>query len=309
MNPDDSKEVGKGKLYIVATPIGNLGDMTLRALETLREADLIAAEDTRRTRKLLSYFEIHKPTISYHEHNAIARGADLLEKIFSGKTVALVTDAGTPCISDPGRLLVEAALERGIEPVTIPGPTALIAALVVSGLPAQPFVFLGFPPAKGAERRRFFQKYAGIEMTLIVYEAPKRLLRTLKDIEEHWGDRKTAVARELTKVHEEIFRGRVSEALSHFEGEVRGEVALVVEGAAPGGDRQPGLWPTDSESSGIGPGATKPEPWQEELDRLLAGGLTSKEAVQAIVRRFGLPRRIVYQAALKIKNQNPGGGG
>ena len=206
-NPDDSKEAKEGKLYIVSTPIGNLADITLRAIETLRSADMIAAEDTRRTRKLLSHLEIHKPLVSYREHNARTRGSELLDKISSGKSVALVTDAGTPCISDPGMFLVESALERGIEPVSIPGPTALISALVVSGLPTHPFVFLGFPPSKGSERRRFFEKNARIDMTLILYESPKRLEKTLKAMAENWGDRKVAVARELTKVHEEVFRG------------------------------------------------------------------------------------------------------
>ncbi len=307
-NPDDSKEAKEGKLYIVATPIGNLADITLRALETLRAADIIAAEDTRRTRKLLSYFEIHKPTVSYREHNERTRGSDLLDKIASGKIVALVTDAGTPCISDPGHLLVEAALERGIEPVAVPGPTALISALVVSGLPAQPFVFLGFPPSKGAERRRFFEKNAKLEMTLILYESPKRLVKTLKDIAENWGDRKLAVARELTKMHEEVFRGRISEAMSHFAGEVRGELALVVEGAATGAVAQP-----ESEQAAESSELSNAEcfrqqslPWKEELKVLLAGGLSSKEAVQAVVRRFSLPRRVVYQAVLEMKKSGMG---
>ncbi len=289
LNPDDSPEAGK--LYIVSTPVGNLADITLRALETLRAVDLIAAEDTRRTRKLLSYFEIHKPTVSYHEHNARTRGSELLEKIVSGKSVALVTDAGTPCISDPGYLLVEAALARGIELVAVPGPTALISALVVSGLPTHPFVFLGFPPAKGAERRRFFEKYATLDMTLLLYESPNRLEKTLKSMEEAWGDRKMAVARELTKLHEEVFRGRISEALSHFAGEVRGEIALVVEGAAA---------QTSQVLRGEDTSLKSPD-WKEELKELLAGGLAARDAVREISRRRDLPRRAVYQAVLEMK--------
>jgi 16S rRNA (cytidine1402-2'-O)-methyltransferase len=266
---------------------------------------MIAAEDTRRTRKLLSHLDIHKPLVSYHEHNARTRGSELLDRIDSGKSVALVTDAGTPCISDPGMFLVEAALERGIEPVAVPGPTALISALVVSGLPTHPFVFLGFPPSKGTERRRFFEKYARIEMTLILYESPKRLGKTLKDMAENWGDRKAAVARELTKLHEEVFRGKISEALVHFAGEVRGEVALVVEGAAQGADMR-------SESCGAAGNVALSDPeccapqlpsWQEELQALLAGGLSSKEAVRRVATRCGLPRRVVYQAALELKKQ------
>lgn len=293
-NPDDSREAGK--LYIVSTPVGNLADITLRALETLRTVDLIAAEDTRRTRKLLSYFEIHKPTVSYHEHNARTRGSELLEKIVSGKSVALVTDAGTPCISDPGYLLVEAALARQIELVAVPGPTALISALVVSGLPPQPFVFLGFPPAKGAERRRFFEKYATLDMTLLLYESPNRLEKTLKSMEAVWGDRKMAVARELTKLHEEVFRGRISEALSHFAGEVRGEIALVVEGAGARGAAAKTSQVLHGEDTSL----ESPD-WKEELKELLAGGLSAKEAVREISRRRGLPRRTVYQAVLEMK--------
>lgn len=302
-NPNDSQQAKEGKLYIVSTPIGNLADITLRALETLRAADIIAAEDTRRTRKLLSYFEIHKPTVSYHEHNARTRGSDLLDKIASGKSVALVTDAGTPCISDPGKLLVEEALERGIQLVAIPGPTALISALVVSGLPTQPFVFLGFPPSKGIERRRFFEKNARIEMTLILYESPKRLAKTLKDIAQNWGDRKVAVARELTKVHEEVFRGQISEALSHFAGEVKGEIVLVVEGAVLGADAQPesNLGAANSQIPKGGGSCPESSPWKEELKTLLEGGLSSREAVQTIAGRFGLGRRTVYQAALEMK--------
>lgn len=304
-NHDDCNEAGKGNLFLVATPIGNLGDITLRALETLRNVDIIAAEDTRRTRKLLSYFDIHKPLVSYHEHNARTSGNDLLEKIACGRNVALVTDAGTPCVSDPGKLLVQAALERGIEPVAIPGPTALISALVVSGLSSQPFVFLGFAPVKGVERRRFFQASSSFEMTLILYESPKRLLKTLKDISQIWGDRKIAVARELTKMHEEIFRGRISEALLYFAGEVRGEIVLVVEGAV---HEVAGIESTVVLENADLPGVNSPPEacaWKQELEILLRTGLSAKEAVQTIVRRFDLPRRLIYQTALEMKKQYP----
>ncbi|MGC9193860.1 MAG: 16S rRNA (cytidine(1402)-2'-O)-methyltransferase [Syntrophobacteraceae bacterium] len=304
-NHDDCNEPGNGQLFLVATPIGNLGDITLRALETLRNVDIIAAEDTRRTRKLLSYFDIHKPLVSYHEHNARASGNELLEKIASGRNIALVTDAGTPCVSDPGKLLVQAALERGIEPVVIPGPTALICALVVSGLASQPFAFLGFAPVKGVERRRFFQANAGLQMTLILYESPKRLVKTLKDISQNWGDRKAAVARELTKMHEEIFRGRISEALLHFAGEVRGEIVLVVEGAShelAGSQSSPAPENAELADAKSAPGVRA---WKEELAALLAAGLSSKEAVQAIAHGFDLPRRLIYQAALEMKKKHP----
>lgn len=297
-NPADEKETQKGKLYVVSTPIGNLADITLRALDILRTVDLIAAEDTRRTRKLLSYYGIHKRLVSYHEHNARLREGQLLEKIASGLSVALVTDAGTPGVSDPGKLLVEAALERGLEPVAIPGPTALISALAVSGLPTQPFVFLGFPPARGSERRRFFEENARLPMTLILYESPRKLAKTLKDMLASWGERRVAVARELTKVHEEVFRGLISEALTHFAGEVRGELTLVVEGKG-----------RDLESSAKGPGPLaaccppnqEPAAWKDHLSALLAKGLSSREAASDVASRFALPRRVVYQAALAMK--------
>ncbi|SPF34020.1 Ribosomal RNA small subunit methyltransferase I [Syntrophobacter sp. SbD1] len=242
--------------------------------------------------------------VSYHDHNARQRGEQLLEKLASGRSIALVTDAGTPGISDPGKLLIEAALQKGIEPVAIPGPTALIAALVVSGLPPQPFVFLGFPPARGAERRRFFEKYARMTLTLVLYESPKRLEKTLLDILGTWGERRIAVARELTKMHEEIFRGSIAEAVSHFTGEVRGELTLVVEGAGPamGVDFKSG---PDTETPGPGPEGFGQDTsdWRDELKSMLTGGLSSKEAASAIARRFDLPRRVVYQAALAMKKE------
>ncbi len=306
-NLNDEKEAKEGKLYVVSTPIGNLADITLRALDTLRAVDLVAAEDTRRTRKLLSYYGIHKRLVSYHEHNARQRGGELLDKIASGLSVALVTDAGTPGVSDPGKLLIEAALQRGTEPVAIPGPTALISALVVSGLPTQPFVFLGFPPARGPQRRRFFEKHAPLAMTLILYESPKKLAKTLKDMLGSWGDRRVAVARELTKMHEEFFRGTISGALAHFTGEVRGELTLVVEGAGPGMDMEskshlePGPPDIGPERLNRDPSNRESTPWRSELKALLLGGLSSKEAASAIAGRFHLPRRVVYQAALAMK--------
>ena len=304
----DHEKDKEAKLYIVSTPIGNLGDITMRALDTLRKVDLIAAEDTRHTRKLLSYYDIHVRMVSYHEHNARQRGGELLEKIASGHNVALVTDAGTPGVSDPGQLLIEAALACGVKPVTIPGPTALISALAVSGLSTQPFVFLGFPPAKGAERRRFFERNSRLAMTLIMYESPKRLAKTLKDMLGSWGERRVAVARELTKMHEEIFRGSISEALAHFSGEVRGELTLVVEGAGQGMDSK--LLP-DTGSSVPGPEGLNCESsdlesptWRGELQALLRQGLSSKQAASAIATRFNLPRRMVYQAALAMKQSS-----
>lgn len=283
-----------GRLYVVATPIGNLGDVTLRALEILRSVSLIAAEDTRHTRKLLSHYDIHATLVSYHTHNARERGVELAGRLHAGDDIALVTDAGTPGISDPGALLVDAALDAGVEVVVIPGPAALIAALVVSGLSNQPFAFLGFPPNRGKGRRRFFASYASLPMTRILYESPHRLVQTLRDCLETWGDRRVAVARELTKRHEEVFRGTVSVALEHFGEGVRGELVLVVEGAVEetGKDHAP------DESTGEGGGG-----WREALaSRLEAGGMSVKEAAESISRHYGLPRRQVYQEALRLKN-------
>ncbi|MEN6438429.1 MAG: 16S rRNA (cytidine(1402)-2'-O)-methyltransferase [Syntrophobacter sp.] len=283
-DPGGTQELGGGQLFIVATPIGNLADITLRALETLRAVDLIAAEDTRHTRKLLSRHDIHKPLISYHANNARQRGEELLARIAAGQSIAIVTDAGTPGISDPGFLLIEEAVKRGVEPVAIPGPTALIAALVVSGLSTHPFAFLGFPPPRGSGRRRFFEEGGALAMTLVLYESPKRLSKTLNEILDAWGDRRIAVVRELTKVYEEVYRGLVSEALAHFGEDVRGELTLIVEGGGSGSPRPP-----------LEAG------WEDELSAMLDRGAPSKEAASVISTRFGIPRRTAYQAALKLR--------
>lgn len=276
-----------GMLHVVATPIGHLGDITLRALETLRTVDLIAAEDTRHTRKLLTHYDVHKPLVSYHSRSSKERGLELLERLQSGESLALVTDAGTPGISDPGALLVSEALEQGISVSVIPGPSAVIAALVISGLPTHPFAFLGFPPPRGTGRRRFFESASSLPMTLVLYESPRRLPRTLQDILASWGNRRVSVARELTKHYEEVFRGAVSEAMEHFTGEVRGEVTLVLGGyAAPDEPSEEGL------------------DWREELGRVLKdSGSGVKEAADAVAGQYGLPRRLVYQEALRIRGR------
>jgi 16S rRNA (cytidine1402-2'-O)-methyltransferase len=219
-----------GKLYLVATPIGNLQDITLRALETLRSVDLIAAEDTRRAAILLRHYEIQKPTMSYHDFNERTAAPQIIARLQEGKSVALVTDAGTPGISDPGFYLVRAARAENIVVEAIPGPTAMVAALVISGLPSDRFVFEGFPPAKKG-RQTFFQNLAHESRTIVLYEAPQRVPRTLRDILAHWGDRRVALARELTKIHEEVRRGKVSEILAGLQDRpLRGECVLVVEG-------------------------------------------------------------------------------
>ncbi len=228
-------------LYLVATPIGNLGDITLRALETLRAVDLIAAEDTRKTGLLLKHFDIHKPQIAFFEHNEDRAGPRIMEALHAGQSVALVTNAGTPGISDPGFTLVRDAIAAGIPVTMIPGPTALIMAVVLSGLPAHSFTFRGFPPRKGGPRRRFLAVDQDSPHTLIFYESPYRLVKFLEDALTVYGDRPAAVTNDLTKLFETVHRGRLLELLAFFrQNEPRGEYTVVIAGketgAAPGDD-------------------------------------------------------------------------
>ena len=219
-----------GTLFVVATPIGNLEDITLRALRVLREVDLIACEDTRQTAKLLTRYEIQKRMTSYHERNEPEKAAHLVAELQSGKDIALVTDSGTPGISDPGYRIVRAAQEAGIAVVPVPGACALIAALSVSGRPTDAFAFFGFLPARKSARRAFVQHLTDELQTLIFYEAPGRLLESLADIEEILGDRQLTIAREMTKIYEEVFFGRVAQARQHFSIKPpKGEVVLIVE--------------------------------------------------------------------------------
>ena len=267
-----------GTLYLVATPIGNLEDITLRALRVLREASLIAAEDTRHTRKLLAHFDLHTPLTSYFEHNKISKLDQILEALNAGD-VALVSDAGTPGLSDPGYELVRAALAVGHAVVPIPGPAALVAALVASGLPTDAFLYLGFLPRKDSERRDLLTSVADEPRTLVAYEAPHRLNDALADIEAVLGDRPVAVARELTKLHEEIFRGPASAARAHFgEKEVLGEITLVIGGAS----------------------MLIEDKWDEarvwrSLEALLEEGTKPKEAARFVADLSGWKTREVYK--------------
>ena len=232
--PDDPEGRGSaGRLLVVATPIGNLEDLSPRARRAFEEADLVACEDTRRTGLLLSRLGIKRPLVSLHEHNERQRLPRLLAALERGETVALASDAGTPLVSDPGYLLVREAVARGLPVEPVPGPSALLAALVVSALPPHPFTFCGFPPPKGGRRRSFYQRFAGLDHTLVVYESPHRLAASLADALEVLGDRPAAVARELTKLHEEVLRGRLSEVLAEVERRqgLKGELVVVL-GAA-----------------------------------------------------------------------------
>ncbi len=219
-----------GKLYIVSTPIGNLDDITLRAIEVLKSVDLIACEDTRRTMILLEKFGIAKKLISYYNYNERQRAEELISYLKSGKNIALVSDSGTPGISDPGYVLIKRAIEENIQVIPIPGATAFVCALVASGLPMDEFVFVGFLPHKKGRKTKL-QKLAQEERTVILYESPHRVLKTLNEILENFGDREIAVAKELTKIHEEIFRGKISEVLKKLTPDkIKGEFVIVISG-------------------------------------------------------------------------------
>ncbi len=266
-------------LYVVATPIGNLEDISLRALRTLREVKLIAAEDTRRTKQLLVTYNIKTPVTSYHEHNKWTKLDYILDWLNSGD-VALVSDAGMPGMSDPGYELIVAATHRGIPVVPIPGASVVITALVVSGLPVERFVYLGFLPHKTSGRRQLLQSVADEGGTIVVLESPHRLQAALNDILLVLGDRKVAVCRELTKVHEEVFRGRISQVIEHFA-EPRGEFTLVIEGK---GEDKPQLT----------------EDIEGQLNSLRQTGATAKEAIAKVSGETGLSRRELYRAWLKL---------
>mgnify|MGYP006280009609 CR=1 FL=1 len=219
-----------GTLHIVATPIGNLGDVTLRALDVLRDVDRIACEDTRRTRKLLAHHGIRTPLMAYHDHNEDRASRELVERLLAGENVALVTDSGTPLISDPGYRLVSLAVSEGIDVVPVPGPSAAIAALSAAGLPPHPFVFAGFLPRKSGARRRRIEELGEIGATIVLYESPHRVQKTLVDLAEVLGERRAAVCRELTKVHEEFLRGTLPElASTAADRRLKGEIVIVIE--------------------------------------------------------------------------------
>jgi 16S rRNA (cytidine1402-2'-O)-methyltransferase len=267
-------------LYVVATPIGNLEDISLRALRTLGEVKLIAAEDTRRTRQLLVKYEIKTPVTSYHEHNKWAKLDYILGCLEEGD-VALVSDAGMPGISDPGYELILAANRRGIPVVPIPGPSVVITALAVSGLPTERFIYIGFLPHRAGSRRRLLESVADEYGTIVVLESPHRLRAALDDILLVLGDRKVAVCRELTKIHEEVFRGTISQAIDHFT-QPKGEFTLVIEGK---GEKEK-------------PQLTEAVEWQ--LRSLRLSGVTAKEAVARVAGETGLSKRELYRAWLKL---------
>ena len=264
-------------LFLVPTPLGNLEDITLRALRVLREADLIACEDTRRTRKLLDHYGVSKPLVSFHEHNEAERAAELARRVAAGENVALVTDAGAPGISDPGYRAVRAALDAGLPVVPLPGPTAVETALIGSGLPVNAYRFCGFVPTRGAQRRKALEKLRQEEATLVFFEAPHRILAFLADAVETLGDRPAVVARELTKLHEEFLRGTLSSIHAELEGRpaVKGEITVLVAG-------------------GDGPKAPL-ETLGARVAELTAAGVDRRDALKSAARERGLSKREAYR--------------
>ena len=281
MDPlEDPTNGSKGRLFVVGTPIGNLEDITLRAIRTLKEVDLIACEDTRRTQALLNHYQIRTPTISYHEHNEMTRAPELVIKLEEGNNIALVSDAGMPVVSDPGFRLVHLAVRHNIAVAPIPGASAFVAALAASGMPVDKFRFLGFLPSKKTARRKALEELKTATKTLVFYEAPHRVLEMLRDLGDILGDRDVVLAREVTKVHEEFLRGTVSELLKRAKSKtMRGEITLLVGTASAPAETRP----ADS--------LIKPE-----IEKLMAdGGLDERAALKAAAKARGISRSAAYR--------------
>ena len=282
-----------GTLYVVATPIGNLEDVTLRALRVLAEVDLIFAEDTRRTRILFERHGIAARAISLHAHNEASRVAQALETLVRGADVALVSDAGTPLVSDPGERLVAAAIAGGHRVESVPGASAVLAALAVSGLPVLPFTVLGFLPRRAGARRRLLEAYRGRPETLVIFESPRRVAAALVELSEVLGERRACAGRELTKLHEEVRRGSLRELAAGFEDGARGEFTLVIEGQRA---------PTEAEAK---PGDDEPtdEELTEHIRQLLGDGHRPREIAAVLSRSTGIPRRVLYARAVAAREQ------
>lgn len=272
-------------LYVCPTPIGNLGDITLRVLDALRQADLVAAEDTRRTRQLLTHFEISKPLVSFFEHNEIRRLPDLLNKLKAGKTIALVSDAGMPGICDPGYRFVKAALDEGLQVVVLPGPSAVETALVSSGFPSDSFVFLGYLPRKKGELDKVLGMIAGESRTCVAFETPHRLAATLTAAVPHLGDRRIAVCRELTKKFEEILRGTAAELSLRITQKVKGEIVLVFEPRGPQPPEETG--PADT--------------FEDAIRGLLEEGTSARKLSELVALATGVSKNRAYKLTLQIK--------
>ena len=271
-----------GKLYVTGTPIGNLGDISPRALGILESVDFIAAEDTRVTLKLLNHFDIKKQLVSYYEHNKLEKGPQIIDRILSGESCALVTDAGMPAISDPGEDIVRLCLENGIEVESVPGPCAFATALAVSGMPSRRFVFEGFPPADKKERAELFDELRREKRTVIFYEAPHKLSKTLAELAEALGGRDTAIVRELTKIHEEVIRtDLVSAAEKYAENPLKGELVLIIAGAPESGDKE--MTPEQAAKYALG---------------LVGDGMSKTEAAKLAAKVSGLKKGDIYKSII-----------
>ena len=278
-----------GKIYLVATPIGNLSDISMRAIETLKNVDIIACEDTRNTIRLLNHFEIKGHLTSYHEYNKIDKAYELCEKVKEGKNIAFVSDAGMPAISDPGYELVEIAYKEGLEVSVVPGASAVVSALAISGISSRRFAFEGFLPADKNEKKEILTELSQESRTLILYEAPHRLLKTLKELFEYMGDRNIAIVREITKLHEEVLKGRLAEIISDYESEkvaIRGEYVLVIEGKSLLEKREERQKSFEEISI------------REHFEKYIAEGMDKKEAMKAVAKDRGIQKRDVYKELL-----------
>ncbi len=294
-NPAADQQAPPGCLYLVGTPIGNLEDITLRALRILKEADQIACEDTRHTQKLLTHYDIHKPLVSYHEHNELRRAPELVVAMEQGAKIALVSDAGMPLVSDPGHRLVTLCLRHQIPVVPIPGPSALLASLSASGLPSEEFLFVGFLPARSGERRRALERLRIEERTIILYEAPHRVAECVAEALEILGDRPACLAREVTKLHEEFLRGKLSEIITALEERpARGEITLI-------------LGPPDATEGHVqGDSAQSLAARVEEL--MHQAKLDRKEALKLAAKERGLTRRAAYSQMVDSQASEASGG-
>jgi len=286
-----SENKDSGILYICGTPIGNLEDITLRSLKILKEVNLIAAEDTRHTLKLLNHYQINTKVTSYYEYNKFKKASYLVEILKNGQDIALVSDAGMPGISDPGYVLIDLALKNNIKIIPVPGVSALITALVVSGLPTDKFVFEGFLPRKIKDRKRYFKSIENEERTIIFYETPHRLKKALKDMLEILGDRKVVIARELTKLYEEIIRGKLSQVLTEISTkEVKGEITLIVQG---------GIKKKENSSTDF---LIKECIIEEYLKKLKNQGYSNKEIIKITQEKLNIPKNLIYKKLLEMKN-------
>ncbi|HKQ88507.1 MAG TPA: 16S rRNA (cytidine(1402)-2'-O)-methyltransferase [Candidatus Acidoferrales bacterium] len=294
---ESSSKTCSGCLYVVATPIGNLEDISMRALRILKEADLIACEDTRQTMKLLSHFDIHTKLMSYHEHNELTRSPEIVIDLEQGASVALVSDAGTPAISDPGQRLVSLCLRHGIKVVPVPGPSAFVAALAASGLPAEEFTFIGFLPARATQRRKTLRELASEPRTLTFYEAPHRLLDSLEDMLEILGNRPTVIAREISKIHEEFQHGHLLDLVEVVRKKApRGEITVLI-GTADGA-------PLHIQNGQAATNIANIVPLAKRVDQLMSEqNLDRKAALKQAARERGLTRREAYKQLLITRDE------